>query len=141
MKNRNIILFVFYSCLLPILIGFNRYFSFRLAGAFLVTYGVAMVLCGIPIFFQEVAIGQYLGAGGMTLVGQLCPILKGESGVIATAVSLVSLSSLKVLAYNYLPVLRLQMTKTMYYVYAAIMRGRTVKIVTKNLNIQSSCEI
>jgi solute carrier family 6 GABA transporter-like protein 1 len=38
-----------------------------------------MVFCGIPIFFQEVAVGQYLGAGGMTLVGQLCPILQGES--------------------------------------------------------------
>lgn len=43
------------------------------------TYGIAMVFCGIPIFFQEVAVGQYLGAGGMTLVGQLCPILQGES--------------------------------------------------------------
>jgi hypothetical protein len=38
-----------------------------------------MVFCGIPIFFQEVAVGQYLGAGGMTLVGQLCPILQGKS--------------------------------------------------------------
>jgi hypothetical protein len=38
-----------------------------------------MIFCGIPIFFQEVAVGQYLGAGGMTLVGQLCPILQGES--------------------------------------------------------------
>jgi SNF family Na+-dependent transporter len=47
-------------------------------GAFLVTYGIAMVFCGIPIFFQEVAVGQYLGAGGMTLVGQLCPILQGK---------------------------------------------------------------
>jgi solute carrier family 6 GABA transporter-like protein 1 len=48
------------------------------SGAFLVTYGIAMIFCGIPIFFQEVAVGQYLGAGGMTLVGQLCPILQGE---------------------------------------------------------------
>ena len=36
-----------------------------------------MLFCGIPIFFQEVAIGQYLGSGGMTLVGQLCPLLQG----------------------------------------------------------------
>ena len=43
------------------------------------TYGIAVIFCGIPIFFQEVAVGQYLGAGGMTLVGQLCPILQGES--------------------------------------------------------------
>jgi len=46
-------------------------------GAFLLVYFVAMALCGVPIFFQEVAIGQYLGSGGMTLVAQLCPILKG----------------------------------------------------------------
>ena len=52
---------------------------FSMAGAFLVTYGIAMVFCGIPIFFQEVAIGQYLGAGGMTLVGQLCPLMQGTS--------------------------------------------------------------
>jgi SNF family Na+-dependent transporter len=52
--------------------------SGRFLGAFLIVYFTAMIFCGIPIFFQEVAIGQYLGSGGMTLVGQLCPILKGR---------------------------------------------------------------
>ena len=28
----------------------------------------------------QVAIGQYLGSGGMTLVAQLCPMLKGDNG-------------------------------------------------------------
>ena len=37
-----------------------------------------MFACGIPIFFQEVAAGQYLGAGGLTMVGQFVPILQGE---------------------------------------------------------------
>uniref|UniRef100_A0A6P7FST3 Transporter n=1 Tax=Diabrotica virgifera virgifera TaxID=50390 RepID=A0A6P7FST3_DIAVI len=46
-------------------------------GTFLITYHIAMFICGIPLFFQEIAIGQYLGSGGMTFVGQLCPILKG----------------------------------------------------------------
>ncbi|KAG8234332.1 hypothetical protein J437_LFUL016790 [Ladona fulva] len=55
-------------------------------GAFLITYGIAMIFCGIPIFFQEVAIGQYLGAGGMTLVGQLCPILQGVGYATMTIV-------------------------------------------------------
>ncbi|KAJ9592234.1 hypothetical protein L9F63_001235, partial [Diploptera punctata] len=55
-------------------------------GAFLVTYGIAMIFCGIPIFFQEVAVGQYLGAGGMTLVGQLCPILQGVGYATMTIV-------------------------------------------------------
>ena len=51
---------------------------FYFFGAFLVTYTIAMITCGIPLFFQEVAVGQYLGTGGMTLVGQLCPILQGK---------------------------------------------------------------
>ncbi|XP_049808868.1 sodium- and chloride-dependent GABA transporter 1-like [Schistocerca nitens] len=55
-------------------------------GAFLVTYAIAMVFCGMPIFFQEVAIGQYLGAGGMTLVGQLVPILQGVGYATMTIV-------------------------------------------------------
>ena len=54
------------------------------AGSFLMVYFIAMTFCGIPIFFQEVAIGQYLGSGGMTLVAQLCPIMKGVG--IATMV-------------------------------------------------------
>ena len=48
-----------------------------ISGAFLIVYFIAMTFCGVPIFFQEVAMGQYLGSGGMTLVSQLCPILKG----------------------------------------------------------------
>jgi SNF family Na+-dependent transporter len=64
-----------------------------------------MIFCGIPIFFQEVAVGQYLGAGGMTLVGQLCPILQGElqqSGILplssGTFIAAYSLKKAKYLA-------------------------------------------
>jgi len=38
-----------------------------------------MFACGIPIFFQEVAAGQYLGTGGLTMIGQLVPMLQGMS--------------------------------------------------------------
>lgn len=47
-----------------------------------------MFLCGIPLFFQEVAIGQYLGSGGMTFVGQLCPLFKGVGYASMTLVFL-----------------------------------------------------
>jgi len=46
-------------------------------GAFLIVYFISMAFCGVPIFLQEVAIGQYLGSGGMTLVAQVAPMLKG----------------------------------------------------------------
>jgi len=53
-------------------------------GVFLIIYFICMLFCGVPIFLQEVAIGQYLGAGGMTMIAQICPILKGVG--IATMV-------------------------------------------------------
>jgi len=43
-----------------------------------------MIFCGIPVFLLEVSIGQYLGAGGMTTIAQICPMLKGVG--IATMV-------------------------------------------------------
>jgi len=46
-------------------------------GAFLIPYFFSMIVCGIPLFFLEVSVGQYLGVGGMSVVGQLAPILKG----------------------------------------------------------------
>jgi len=46
-------------------------------GAFLIPYFFSMLVCGIPLFFLEVSVGQYLGVGGMSVVGQLAPIFKG----------------------------------------------------------------
>ena len=45
-----------------------------------------MFACGIPIFFQEVAAGQYLGTGGLTMIGQLVPILQGVGYATMTIV-------------------------------------------------------
>ena len=56
----------------------NTNFS-SLAGSFLIVYFISMALCGIPIFVLEVAVGQYLGEGGMTLV--TITLLYTQSGV------------------------------------------------------------
>ena len=40
-------------------------------------YLITMIVCGIPIVLQEVVIGQFLGEGGSTMIGKVCPILKG----------------------------------------------------------------
>ncbi|XP_033506574.1 sodium- and chloride-dependent betaine transporter-like isoform X1 [Epinephelus lanceolatus] len=46
-------------------------------GAFLVPYGLLAVVCGIPLFLLETAIGQYTQEGFITCWSKLCPLARG----------------------------------------------------------------
>ena len=48
------------------------------AGAFLVPYGIMLVLGGIPLFFMELCIGQFNRKGAITCWGNLVPLFKGQ---------------------------------------------------------------
>ena len=64
----------------------SRYGGF----AFIVMYIVTTIVLGIPIMFQEVAMGQYTGHSSMNMISMFCPILKGvgmASMVLAFLVS------------------------------------------------------
>ncbi|XP_048254664.1 sodium- and chloride-dependent GABA transporter 3-like [Haliotis rufescens] len=45
-------------------------------GAFLIPYIACMTLCGLPLFYLEVAIGQFRGKGAAH-VWSVCPLMKG----------------------------------------------------------------
>ncbi|XP_076330985.1 sodium- and chloride-dependent GABA transporter 2-like [Tachypleus tridentatus] len=45
-------------------------------GAFLIPYVISIVIGGIPVFFLEIALGQYSSQGGIT-VWNICPLFKG----------------------------------------------------------------
>ncbi|XP_053672297.1 sodium- and chloride-dependent glycine transporter 1 [Anopheles nili] len=50
-------------------------------GAFLVPYLLMLVLCGIPLFFMEVCLGQFSGTGCIT-VFKIVPLFKGAGVAI-----------------------------------------------------------
>ena len=59
---------------------YNTYLPYLQSGggAFLLPYLVMLLLCGIPLLYMELAVGQYTRRGPIGALGQLCPILKGE---------------------------------------------------------------
>ncbi|XP_050704023.1 sodium-dependent transporter snf-5-like [Eriocheir sinensis] len=46
-------------------------------GAFLVPYCIMLVFGGLPLFFMELALGQYHRNGCLTVWRRICPMLKG----------------------------------------------------------------
>ena len=37
-----------------------------------------LVICGVPMLYMELSIGQYIGRGPIGAIGQMCPLLKGS---------------------------------------------------------------
>lgn len=62
-----------FSCLLCLIF---RVFFFLLAGAFLVPYFIMLAICGIPIFFMELSLGQFSSLGPLA-VWKISPLFKG----------------------------------------------------------------
>ncbi|XP_065779633.1 sodium- and chloride-dependent betaine transporter [Muntiacus reevesi] len=46
-------------------------------GAFFIPYFIFFFSCGIPVFFLEVALGQYTSQGSVTAWRKVCPLLQG----------------------------------------------------------------
>lgn len=46
-------------------------------GAFLIPYIIMLILCGMPMFYMELAVGQYFSLGPIGTWGAVCPLFQG----------------------------------------------------------------
>ncbi|XP_042215331.1 sodium- and chloride-dependent neutral and basic amino acid transporter B(0+)-like [Homarus americanus] len=54
------------------------YYSYKYGGAaFLISYIVCMMCIGLPLYFMELALGQYVSLGPTQMFSFMCPLLSG----------------------------------------------------------------
>ena len=56
-------------------------------GAFLIPYLICVIIGGIPLFFLEVAVGQFMGVAGIK-AWSLVPIFRGKMAKLAFVINL-----------------------------------------------------
>ncbi|XP_059819520.1 sodium-dependent proline transporter [Hypanus sabinus] len=69
-------------------------------GVFLIPYCIMMLVTGLPLFLMELSLGQYGGAGPIT-VWKCCPLLKGIGIGMLVVASLVSLYYNVIIAWTF----------------------------------------
>lgn len=50
-------------------------------GAFLIPYVIMLFLCGMPLFFMELSLGQFVALGPVTSWAAICPLAKGKNNI------------------------------------------------------------
>ncbi|XP_078466852.1 sodium- and chloride-dependent taurine transporter-like isoform X1 [Lampetra planeri] len=69
-------------------------------GAFLIPYFMFLFGGGLPIFFMEVALGQFTSEGGITSWQKLCPLFTGIGYASVVIVSLLNIYYIVILAWG-----------------------------------------
>uniref|UniRef100_A0A8C5A6U3 Transporter n=1 Tax=Gadus morhua TaxID=8049 RepID=A0A8C5A6U3_GADMO len=69
-------------------------------GAFLIPYFIFLFGGGLPVFFLEVALGQFTSEGGITCWEKLCPIFTGIGYASMVIVSLLNIYYIVILAWG-----------------------------------------
>lgn len=65
-----------YSYVFAIDVFFKSYF-FNILGAFLIPYFICVFIGGMPIFYLECTVGQFMGVAGLN-AWKICPLFQGK---------------------------------------------------------------
>uniref|UniRef100_A0A7N6FK31 Sodium- and chloride-dependent taurine transporter n=1 Tax=Anabas testudineus TaxID=64144 RepID=A0A7N6FK31_ANATE len=87
--------YVFSPLLYPLYLLFTHSFC-----AFLIPYFIFLFGGGLPVFFLEVALGQFTSEGGITCWEKLCPIFTGIGYASIVIVSLLNIYYIVILAWG-----------------------------------------
>ncbi|KAJ8245505.1 hypothetical protein GJAV_G00271440 [Gymnothorax javanicus] len=68
-------------------------------GAFFIPYLIFLFLCGIPVFFLEVSLGQFTSEGGITCWRKICPLFEGIGYATQVTAALLNFYYIIVLAW------------------------------------------
>ena len=53
------------------------YLAFKSGGgAFMIPYIIMLLLCGLPLLFMELSMGQYTRRGPIGAIGKMCPLFQ-----------------------------------------------------------------
>ncbi|XP_057321913.1 sodium- and chloride-dependent GABA transporter ine-like [Microplitis mediator] len=55
-------------------------------GVFLIPYFIILIVCGVPLLYMELAVGQFTRRGPIGALGQICPLFKG-AGLSSVVIS------------------------------------------------------
>lgn len=69
----------FVNLLLCITIENSSIYFSMILGAFLIPYAIMYLLGGLPLFYLELALGQYQRVGCISVWRRICPIFQGKT--------------------------------------------------------------
>ena len=68
-------LYMIYVALICVVTGFFSLFS----GAFLIPYFIMLIFLGLPLFYMELALGQFQRCGAISIWNRICPLFTGKT--------------------------------------------------------------
>ena len=77
-------------------------YAIKHEGSFLIPYLILAILVGLPLFFIELALGQYSAFGPTRLFGKMAPIFKGLGFAMVAVSSVVSIAYCVVISWSLL---------------------------------------